>query len=303
MKTTNNLVYKTFKHIPKENITLYVSIRLNDECRNGHEDFAITGDTYEYGEPKTDWYHQTGGCIHETIYKHFPEFKSFIDLHLAQFSGIPMYAVANGVYHLKTGFERTKRNHPNFKKEFCEYYRIPEEHFEAIDTEEEEFFKYQLITLGIVKKWQKDADVAIKQLEKLTGKKFKSTATRAEKITLTTSEIKAIKKKIEEGYYTPAARKQRIADQRAAEREEKIAKLKKDADEEIKSIELERDIYIYLLQHGFSTDNFIFYKHSNEGVFNWKNYETQFTQEEFDELMLDPTIHALFPTVTFKLKE
>ena len=75
----NDLRFSTSKTVGNE--TIYVKIRLNDECKNGHQDFSITGDIYKAGEPKTDSNHICGGCIHEEIEKHFPEFKIFINLH------------------------------------------------------------------------------------------------------------------------------------------------------------------------------------------------------------------------------
>jgi hypothetical protein len=81
---TNSLIYKTSKEISvinnngnKTTGKIYVKIRLDDQCKNGHQDFAITGDIYA-GSGKADRNHLTGGCIHEEIVKHFSSFKSFI---------------------------------------------------------------------------------------------------------------------------------------------------------------------------------------------------------------------------------
>jgi hypothetical protein len=108
---TNDLRYTistTFKGNP-----IIIKIRLNDECKNGHQDFSITGTTYrlfEKGDRKDgDWKvfngknytFDSGGCIHETILKVKPELKIFVDLHLCDYKGIPMHAVANGFYHLR----------------------------------------------------------------------------------------------------------------------------------------------------------------------------------------------------------
>src|SRR6187431_1139451 len=105
---TNDIRFKISKTIGKE--TIYVSIRLNDECKNGHQDFSITGNLYEADKPKIDRYNICGGCIHDEIIKFYPEFKQFIDLHLSDYEGIPMYAVENGFYHLTQGFNNTKPN-------------------------------------------------------------------------------------------------------------------------------------------------------------------------------------------------
>lgn len=57
---TNSLVFKTNKIVDNEHI--YITIRLDDECKNGKEDFAITGDIYEAHKPKIDRYHLSGAA-------------------------------------------------------------------------------------------------------------------------------------------------------------------------------------------------------------------------------------------------
>ena len=69
---TNELIYKCSKEVNDK--IVYVTIRLNDDCRNGHNDFSITGEVYQKGKPKTDIYLVCGGCCHEEILVAFPEF-------------------------------------------------------------------------------------------------------------------------------------------------------------------------------------------------------------------------------------
>ena len=233
--TTNDLRFTATKTVQSKHdglIDIIVKIRLNDECRNGHEDFAITGTTYKAGK-RGNRNMLGGGCIHEDIAKHFPEFKNFIGLHLAQFSGIPMYAVANGFYHLQTGFNNTAKEDKSFPAEFCEYYRIDPEHFDTINVNDEQHFKYMLVKLGIIAKWKTQAKAAIKQLEKLSGGKFKSTATRAEKITLGKADKAEIETRIKEGYYTPKQEAKREKAKRKEAKVKLIVELKADAQKAI----------------------------------------------------------------------
>ena len=81
------------------NEKIVVEIRLSDPCKNGHDDFSITADIYEQRGAR--YYHSSCGCLHDDILKHFPEFQIFVDLHLCDDNGVPMYPVLNNPY---TGF-------------------------------------------------------------------------------------------------------------------------------------------------------------------------------------------------------
>ena len=54
--TTNDLRFTVTKTVQSKHdglIDIIVKIRLNDECRNGHEGFAITANLYKANKPKT----------------------------------------------------------------------------------------------------------------------------------------------------------------------------------------------------------------------------------------------------------
>jgi len=100
-----NLVYRCQKWISEgrkikgygTNGIIHVSIRFDDECKNGHQSFAITADV------RTDESRRlkdiaAGGCLHDDIEKIFPELKPLIKWHLMNSDG-PMYYVANTIYH------------------------------------------------------------------------------------------------------------------------------------------------------------------------------------------------------------
>jgi hypothetical protein len=76
---------------------LRVKLRFDDECGNGHNSFSITGDVYlcdDSGNP-VRW--DSGGCVHETIARVFPQFAHLIPWHLCSTDG-PMHYVANTVF-------------------------------------------------------------------------------------------------------------------------------------------------------------------------------------------------------------
>lgn len=81
--------------------TLFIDIRHDDECNNGHNTFSITGSLFtgEYQtEPKSDRNLVVCGCIHEIIEQYAPQFAPFIKWHLVS-TDSPMHFVANPLYH------------------------------------------------------------------------------------------------------------------------------------------------------------------------------------------------------------
>ncbi len=90
-----------------EPVTLIAEVRYDDDCGNGHNTFAITGERYEKhrhsGEPSTK--HNSGatlwlcscGCLHDDIAERFPELATLIKWHLCSSDG-PMHYVANSQY-------------------------------------------------------------------------------------------------------------------------------------------------------------------------------------------------------------
>jgi hypothetical protein len=75
---------------------LQVHVRFDDNCRNGHNTFAITADFRHPGHRDI----AAGGCMHDDITKVFPELAHLIQWHLVSTDG-PMHYIANTVYHAK----------------------------------------------------------------------------------------------------------------------------------------------------------------------------------------------------------
>lgn len=96
-----------------------VRISLGDYGKNGVCDWSITADIYEKRRNgRFIWC--ASGCCHEEILKCFPQFKTFIDLHLCNHYGQPMYPAENGVYHLVN----------SDKEKVINYLRITETEYE-----------------------------------------------------------------------------------------------------------------------------------------------------------------------------
>lgn len=160
-----------------------VVVKLSDECKNGHQDFSITGIEWEKGKAHNYRNRIHGGACGDDIASRFPEFEIFNRLHLCDYNGVPMYPVGNGMYNIK----RMK------KEDFCSYYRITEAHYDILkDCIDKREYLYYLYELGIVDSWKAEATEAIKILEQWTGEKFVNTSTRShldEKIDMTGFDI------------------------------------------------------------------------------------------------------------------
>lgn len=75
-------------------ITMHINGGLSYIKGNSAPYFSITADGYENGRESF------GGCCHETILQHRPDYADLVALHLSDIDGAPMYALENGFYHL-----------------------------------------------------------------------------------------------------------------------------------------------------------------------------------------------------------
>ena len=71
-------------------------VRYDDQCGNGHNSFAITGDIRR-GRNEI-----AGGMLHDEIAEAFPELAPYLKWHLCSSDG-PMHYIANTVYWVKEG--------------------------------------------------------------------------------------------------------------------------------------------------------------------------------------------------------
>lgn len=74
-----------------------VEVRFDDQCKNGHNSFAITASVYTHSSRRKGDI-EAGGCLHEEIARVFPELAPLIQWHLMDTNG-PLHYVANTLYH------------------------------------------------------------------------------------------------------------------------------------------------------------------------------------------------------------
>jgi hypothetical protein len=90
---------KSFRKGISQHEEMVVQVRFDDQCGNGHNTFSITADVYDNRRRGRgpDAKFDRGGCLHEEIAQHFPEFAPFIKWHLCSTDGPHAY-IANTVY-------------------------------------------------------------------------------------------------------------------------------------------------------------------------------------------------------------
>lgn len=268
---TNELIYKCNKEV--NDTVVYVTIKLNDECKNGNNDFSVTGSVYQKGKPKTDKYMICCGCCHDEILEAFPEFKMFVDLHFCSSDGYPMSLGLNAAYWISIGEDEKAMN--DLRCDSDMYDKLYPYYIDGL------LFKKAIADYGLLDIWSEQAKKAIAYLEKLTGNEFiedKHVPFFSEK------EIELI----ESGKVTLEAvwRKREIEKQEKRIRQ--ISEIEKKYSERIKDAEMEKKICLLMLD--FDSENWIWYDHSNTLCFNWKSYERKVTRQEVEAFMKDRNV-------------
>lgn len=295
---TKNLSYNVAKYFVENGVTYKMNVRisLGDYDKNGICDWSITADIYEKRRNgRFVWC--ASNCCHDEILKYFPEFKPFVNLHLSNHYGQPMYPVENGFYHLKN----------SDKEKTINYLRITETEYNTLrdSAEDKAYFTYLLYTLGIVDRWEQESLKAIKQLEALTGNTWENPYKPENErfvLRLTDEERTLIENRIKDGYYTSEAIQAREDQKKREEYEKKRNEIIADCEKEIQKAENRKLIRLAILNAGIPLKNVIYYNHSNELVFNWNDCEAKVTKNQFDEFVKTVDKTKLPENITFKLK-
>jgi hypothetical protein len=239
----NKIKYYVEKKYNGNQEKISVAINVIDECENGHPDFSMTATIYELNEGRWRWI--GGGCCHKKILEHWPEFKIFAELHLSDYKGAPMYAVENGFYWIKK--YKTGEDVNTAKK----YLRVTEEELATLSLcEDKNILWYRLYDLGIVKRWEEEAQEAIKYLEELSGRKFLPNSQKSH-ISPLPEEIKTlIEERIANGYYLSENIRKREAKLLEEKKQKRINELKEKAEKDIKEINDKLSVHVYVVESG-----------------------------------------------------
>lgn len=295
---TNKLSYTASKNYVENGTTCRIDVKIQfaDECKNGVCSWSITADIYgKRQNGRFVWC--SGGCCHDEISKHFPEFSKFVALHLSDCYGAPLYAVENGYYHMKNSSKET----------VIDYLRVTEEEYNVLrDASDEAYFKYLLYSMGIVNRWNEEAKEAVKELEALTGNEwvnpYEYDKERKHIEAFTDEEAAEMNKRIDSGYYTPEAMKERK--EKAAQKayEKKRAEIIAECERKVSKLEEEKTVKLYILDSGLPVDNVIYYEHKKEVVFNWLEYKDKISQDVFIDFLNNVDYSKLPKGITFKIK-
>lgn len=295
---TKALNYKVSKNYVNNGTTyrIDVTVKLADECKNGVCTWSVTADIYEKRR-NGRFVNAGGGCCHDEILKHFPEFKQFVNLHLSDCYGAPLYAVENGYYHMKNSGKET----------VIDYLRITKEEYNTLrNAEDKQYFKYLLYSMGIVCRWNEEAKAAIKELEALTGDEwanpYEYDKERRHITAFTDEEATEMNKRIESGYYTPESIKERKEEAKRKAYEAKRAEIIAEYEKKVAKLEEEKTVKLYILDSGLPVDNVIYYESRKETVFNWLDYKEKVSQEDFITFLNSVDYSKLPEGVKFSIK-
>lgn len=222
---------------------------------------------------------EISGAIGDRLIEYFQEIEPFEKLHLSDGKGIPNWSIANGWYYKQT------RNREALKNNL----RLSDEETDVLmNMPDKDSFRYCIHVSGIEKRWNKESEDAIAELERLSGDKL--TVDEGEEIgqkVMTEEEVKVHEKKISEGYYNPDKVLERENKKKEEEREIALKDIldtyNKRKDDAVKM----RDLMQLLIDGGvpypcmlevFSNKEVLIYVDQLKGV------DSYYSEEEFDKL-------------------
>lgn len=262
-----------------------VKIRLNDECKNGHEDFAITADVYRKAG-NNRWVDYMGGCCHEHILKLKPKLAPFVALHLSTWEGVPMHSVSNAFYWFAGIFAdglgkqyhgasgSSGKSPAECRQIFISHARVTPEECAALEasgiyTADE--LQAALEDLDLPARWKAEATAATRQLEEWTGGEFESKATRGFWEPLPEATRAAVQARKTDGYYLPENVAARAIAMKEAAKQKIITDIQTDFEKSVSKLRTEYEGKKWLAERGLPLENWIYYSHTKRFCLGWRN--------------------------------
>lgn len=120
--------------------------------------------------------------------------------------------------------------------------------------------------------------------------------------TFTDEERLLIEERIKAGYYSAENIEKRREEAHKAKMLKKRTEICERYDKVIREAETDKKVMLCVFDYGLSTDNVIYYNHTNTLSFNWCDYGEKITQEEFDDFVNNVDRSQLPEGIKFELK-
>lgn len=258
------------------------SIKLDDNCKNGHLTFSFTGEI-KVKKGNGRLYDYISGAIADIIVYFEPELEKFNQLHTCNHLGQPMY-----IDDIRYSINKGRTN-----EQIAKIYNIP--NLEAIETlqntsDNKELFYYLVFRLGIAETWEKQAEEAIREMEAKTGLTLKIENKDKVYKQFDEKDCETLENLYQLGFASKQAKQYR-AQQAAEEKKAKgLAEIEK---EFAKAVEKAKRIYEVkkaVISYGISWNNVVFYDHKNELCFNWLDYSDKVPSDVINGLVCSNTL-------------
>jgi hypothetical protein len=247
---------------PGNYIFIY-SIKLNDDCNNGHLTFSFTGEI-KVKKGNRRYYDFISGAIGDIITYFKPELSIFEKLHTCNHLGQPMY-IDNIRYHINEG--KTDR-------EISEMYNISD--MKAIEilrnaSDNKDLFYYLVFRLGVAENWENLASEAIQEIEKRNGGKLKIEGKDRVYKQLPKEDCEALENLYQLGYASDAQKELRDKARKEDQKQKELKEIEDERNKAIAKAQKEYEVKKAVVSFGISWINVIFYDHSNKLCFNYSD--------------------------------
>lgn len=253
------------------------SVKLNDDCNNGHLTFSFTGEI-KVRQGNGRYYTFISGVIGEIIAFLKPELSIFEKLHTCNHLGQPMY-IDDIRYHINEG---------KTDKEISEMYNISD--MEAIEilrsaSDNKDLFHYLVFRLGVADTWENLANEAIQEIESKGNTILKIEDKDSVFKQFPEKECEVLERIYQNGYASKVQRELREKERKEAQKEKELREIEEERNKAIAKAQKEYEIKKAVVSFGISWDNVIFYDHSNKLCFNYSDCYKKISSDLINEFI------------------